>query len=126
MVTNQVGNKQDTVEVVHEALIRHWEKFRKWMDEDRDFRTWQQGFRADLKRWQEMNQDEGALLRGAPLAVATERLVERHANLTEIEQNFINASLKQQHQQERQRKLIFAVAIATVIIMTILAIFAFK
>ena len=36
----------EIVEVVHEALIQNWERLRKWMDEDREFRTWQERLRA--------------------------------------------------------------------------------
>ncbi len=43
VVTNQVGNEQDTVEVVHEALIRHWGQLRLWLEQDRDFLTWRLG-----------------------------------------------------------------------------------
>ncbi|MBI1879012.1 MAG: hypothetical protein HYR94_12475, partial [Chloroflexi bacterium] len=43
VVTNQAEDALDTVEVVHEALIRHWEKLRQWMEQDRDFLAWLQG-----------------------------------------------------------------------------------
>jgi WD40 repeat protein len=121
LVTNQVENELDTVEVVHEALISNWTQLRTWIDQDREFRTWQQGFRAELQQWQEMNQDEGALLRGAPLAVATKKLAERPADLNEAERDFINASLQQQRQQEQRRRLFFIGAIVATVIMAILA-----
>ena len=67
----------ETAEVVHEALIQGWGRFREWMDADRAFRAWQERLRGNLRQWQDSGQDEGALLRGAPLLVAQNWLAER-------------------------------------------------
>jgi len=46
LVTGYDDNqKQRTVEVVHEALIRGWKRLREWMEEDREFRKWQDRLR---------------------------------------------------------------------------------
>ncbi len=57
---------QETVEVAHEALIRGWERLRKWVQEGRAFLEWLKGLRVDLARWKA----SGELLRGKPLAEA--------------------------------------------------------
>jgi WD40 repeat protein len=82
-----------TVEVAHEALIREWERLRQWLDNDREFLMWQQRLRAGLHQWEASEQDEGALLRGAPLAEAENWLNQRRADLNEAERDFIQASL---------------------------------
>jgi WD40 repeat protein len=82
-----------TIEVAHEALIREWERLRKWLDKDREFLMWQQRLRAGLHQWAASEQDEGALLRGAPLAEAENWLNRHQADLTEAEREFIQASL---------------------------------
>ncbi|MEB3217390.1 MAG: hypothetical protein VKN72_14320, partial [Nostocales cyanobacterium 94392] len=38
VVTSRNADNQETVEVVHEALIRNWGELRQWMDTDRSFR----------------------------------------------------------------------------------------
>jgi hypothetical protein len=81
--------RQDTVEVVHEALIRNWGQLREWMDADREFLTWQLGLRADLSRWEETEQDTGALLHGAPLAVAEAWLDKRADDLNPAERTIL-------------------------------------
>jgi WD40 repeat protein len=133
VVTNQVQMEpeeqetpatQNTVEVVHEALIQNWRQLRVWMDEDRKFRTWQESLRVDLKRWQETNQDEGALLRGAPLASAAEKRAERPADLSQAEKKYIEASLKRHQQREQWRKFTFSSVVIAAIIMAVLAIVA--
>jgi WD40 repeat protein len=97
VVTNQNGAEQETVEIVHEALIRHWGELRGWMETDRVFRAWQERLRGAMRQWQETNQDEGSLLRGAALAEAEEQLRKRPEELIS-ESDFIKQSL-----QDRER-----------------------
>jgi hypothetical protein len=111
VVTNQGKEGGETVELVHEALIRHWRQLQLWLEQDREFLTWRLGLRSDLKRWGETHHDEGALLRGAPLVIAREKLAERPTDLTPTEQDFIQASVAFQEQEaaareaQRQREL---------------------
>ncbi|MGW8249010.1 MAG: nSTAND1 domain-containing NTPase, partial [Anaerolineales bacterium] len=72
---DEAGN--ETVEVVHEALIGNWDRLKSWIDEARAFRTWQERLRAALRQWKSSGGDEGALLRGALLAEAEGWLADR-------------------------------------------------
>jgi WD40 repeat protein len=94
----------DTVEVVHEALIQRWGKLQGWMQEDRAFRAWQERLRGSLRQWQESGRDEGALLGGAPLAVAQSWLAERSGELSPPEAEYIQASQAQQVQRQKERE----------------------
>jgi WD40 repeat protein len=102
---------EDTVEVVHEALIREWLTLHEWMKKDRLFRAWQERLRDNIHQWSETKQDEGALLRGVPLSEAEEKLKERREELSPSEQNFIQLSIEQRDQlrqleeERRQREL---------------------
>ncbi|WP_017314558.1 tetratricopeptide repeat protein [Mastigocladopsis repens] len=93
VVTSQNAANQETVEVVHEALIRNWEELRQWMNADRSFRAWQERLRFAMLQWQKMQRDEGALLRGAVLKEAEEKLEQRREELSKGEQEFIQASV---------------------------------
>ena len=106
VVTGRDAAGRETAEVVHEALIGRWGRFRGWMDADRAFRAWQERLRASLRGWQESKQDEGALLAGAPLAAAESWLAERPADLSAAEAAYIEASgaLQARRQRERQRR----------------------
>ena len=106
VVTGRDAQGHETVEVVHEALIQKWGRFREWMDADRAFRAWQERLRGSLRQWQESGQDEGALLAGAPLAVAQGWLSERENELNLAETDYIQASqiIQTQHQKERERR----------------------
>jgi WD40 repeat protein len=112
VVTSQNAANQETVEVVHEALIRNWGEFRQWMNADRSFRAWQDRLRSVMYQWEQTQRDEGALLRGTALAEAEEKLKLRREDISAGEQEFIQASValrdREQKQQERRRRLTFS------------------
>lgn len=47
------------------------------MQENRKFGIWQQGLMVALQQWVDSSKDDGALLRGATLAVAKDWLQQR-------------------------------------------------
>ncbi len=106
IVTGQDATGKELVEVVHEALIRHWGQLRAWMDADRAFRIWQERLRTALRQWEASDRDEGALLRGALLAQAERWLTERETELSAAENAFIRVSveLRERRQTERERR----------------------
>ncbi|MEC4818046.1 MAG: CHAT domain-containing protein, partial [Scytonema sp. PMC 1069.18] len=93
---------EDTVEVVHEALIREWITLREWMNANREFRVWQERLKVALSEWKSNNHDSGALLRGGPLSVAQEWLHKRSDEMTSFEIEFIRASTQQQKRRRRR------------------------
>jgi hypothetical protein len=98
VITSQdKATEQETVEVIHEALIRRWQRLRNWIEEDRQFLTWRDQLQAVLHQWKRSGNDEGALLRGRLLRDAQDWKIQRPESLTEDEQTFIQAS--QQYEQ---------------------------
>jgi WD40 repeat protein/DNA-binding SARP family transcriptional activator len=129
VVTGRDAQGRETVEVAHEALIQKWSRFQEWMDADRAFRLWQERLRGGLRQWQESGRDEGALLRGAPLAVAQGWLSERGEELSQSEVEYIQQSqaLQERRQRERQRqrqRVVLGLAAGLVVALA-LAVFAF-
>jgi serine phosphatase RsbU (regulator of sigma subunit) len=94
---------QQTAELVHEALIQTWTRFKEWIDEDRQFRTWQEQVRVEIERWKKAGGDEGALLRGRLLAEAEQWLKERPDDIAVEERGFILASHELQEQELNER-----------------------
>ncbi|MEW5801630.1 MAG: trypsin-like peptidase domain-containing protein [bacterium] len=96
---------EETVEIVHEALIKEWSSLREWMEADRIFRTWQERLRAAMHQWEASGTDEGALMRGAPLVEAEDWLLKRRSDLREDERIFIEAglTLRERERTERER-----------------------
>lgn len=129
VVTGQSAAGDETVEVVHEALIQRWGRLRAWMDADRTFRTWQEDLRAALRAWDDSGRDDGALLRGIRLGQAESWVAERGPELSDAERGFIEASAgfrerSEAEQAGRRRRTIFALT-GGLLIAAALAIFAF-
>jgi WD40 repeat protein/DNA-binding SARP family transcriptional activator/energy-coupling factor transporter ATP-binding protein EcfA2 len=105
VVTDRDALGGEIVEIVHEALIINWSRFQQWMKEDRTFRAWQERVRSSMRQWQTTRQNEGALLRGVPLAEAEGWLAEKKGDLSEAECAYIQASidLHEQRNLERER-----------------------
>nr|WP_084613273.1 hypothetical protein [Planktothrix rubescens] len=120
--------EQETVEVVHEALIKNWGQLRQWMATDREFRTWQERLRTAMNYWQEKNRDQGLLLRGAALVQAVEQLKTRREELSQDEQEYIQLSQelhdKEEKQKRRQRQQIVGGSIAFAVIVALLGVWS--
>jgi WD40 repeat protein len=107
LITSRNAVAEETLQVVHEALIQNWSKLRQWIETDRSFRNWQERLRTAMQQWEASGRDEGALLRGKPLADAEEWFQKRPEELA-AEQKYIQASLalqeREHKQQQRQRQ----------------------
>ncbi len=118
VVTNRVPTGQETVEIVHEALIQSWGRLQTWLNENRAFRIWQERLRMALEQWELNNWDEGVLLRGALLVEAEAWLQSRANELSPQELLFLDASITLRNQEllaakaQRQRELAQAQALA--------------
>ncbi|MBV6624257.1 MAG: CHAT domain-containing protein [Rivularia sp. (in: Bacteria)] len=100
---NQVTGVE-TVEIVHEALIKNWRRLQKWMREDWDFRYWQEQLRVFIRQWEKSDKDNGALLRGKSLVDAEVWLLQRSNQLSLVEESFINLSLDLRDREVREKK----------------------
>ncbi|NET07704.1 MAG: hypothetical protein F6K16_23970, partial [Symploca sp. SIO2B6] len=98
VVTSVDDVKQETVEIVHEALIQNWDDLQKWIENDRKFRTWQEGLRFAIRQWQQSGKDQGALLRGRQLFEAEDWLQRRRTDL-EAEREYIEVSVEERNVQ---------------------------
>ena len=105
VVTNRNQVTQvETVEIVHEALIKNWRRLQKWMREDGEFRYWQEQLRVFIKQWEQSEKDDGALLRGKPLIDAEEWLLQRLNQISSVEERFISLSLELRRRERREKK----------------------
>ncbi|MEA5598987.1 CHAT domain-containing protein [Rivularia sp. UHCC 0363] len=97
-------NKEETVEIIHEALIRQWVRFRQWIQDNREFRIWQERLKLEIRDWENNQQNPEALLQGTRLAVAADWYKITREHLTPSQQDFITASITNQQQKLRQNK----------------------
>ncbi|NJP11109.1 MAG: CHAT domain-containing protein [Leptolyngbyaceae cyanobacterium RU_5_1] len=107
VVTNRHESSQsETVEIVHEALIRSWERLAQWMQADGDFRRWQEQLRTARRQWQQSGQDDGSLLHGKSLTDAVDWEQNRAIDLSSGDLDFIQQSLalRDRELQKLQRR----------------------
>lgn len=96
LVTSQVTRGgEETIEVSHEALIRHWDRLKSWVDADRRFLLWQQRLRIVVDQYEENHKSADLLLRGFPLTEAVEWQKNKPDSFAQRERQFVMASQTQ-------------------------------
>jgi len=116
-----------TVEVAHEALIRHWPTLRSWLDEDREGRLVHRRLTEAAQDWEALGKELGALYRGTRLAGATEWAESHDSELNELEREFLAASRKVELgeiEATRRRSRRLGVLVAALAIFLVVAIAA--
>jgi WD40 repeat protein/class 3 adenylate cyclase/energy-coupling factor transporter ATP-binding protein EcfA2 len=94
-----------TVQVAHEALIRHWPTLREWLDEDREGRLLHRRLTESAQEWEALGRDSGALFRGARLATTGDWATAHDQELNQLERDFLTASRQaSEREAERQRR----------------------
>jgi WD40 repeat protein len=106
--------EEETVEIVHEAMISGWFRLQMWLDLNRDFRTWQERMRTSMRLWKDAGQDEGALLQGVVLTTAEAWLKERPQEISSDGRYFIKRSI--QVRDRKRRRTIYGLTGFSVIV----------
>ncbi|MBD1905566.1 pentapeptide repeat-containing protein [Trichocoleus sp. FACHB-832] len=85
---------EETVEIVHEALIRHWSLLRKWVNDNRKYLIQKRKIEAAASEWQIKGKVKDYLLQGKALTNAKVFQKEQSENLrlSELAKEFIKAS----------------------------------
>jgi hypothetical protein len=94
---------EESVEVAHEALIRQWPRLQEWLDSNRERLRRHEELAEAAARWLALERDPGALLRGAPLALAEALAADDQTALTAPEAEYLRASLTAIAAEQRAR-----------------------
>jgi WD40 repeat protein len=104
LLVTRGGENGPTVEVAHEALIRHWPRLRdEWLEGDRQ-RLRLRAALSEAAADHERAGDEGLLWRGNRLAEAEKLAGAGGLPLTEREKTFVAASVERQARRDRERR----------------------
>jgi WD40 repeat protein/class 3 adenylate cyclase len=95
---------EGTAEVAHEALIREWPTLREWLSEDREGLRVHRRLTEASQEWELLDQDPGALYRGARLAQAVEWSEANPHHLNAQEKAFLDASQDASQREEAERE----------------------
>lgn len=122
VVTNRnESTAEETVEIVHEALIRSWGRLEQWLIVDGDFLRWREQLRLAIRLWENSGHDQGVLLRGKALIDAQEWQLQRAQELNTNEIRFINKSGELRELEVKQQQRIRKIGISSLVTGLILA-----
>jgi class 3 adenylate cyclase/WD40 repeat protein/energy-coupling factor transporter ATP-binding protein EcfA2 len=110
------------VEVAHEALLREWPRFQRWLEEDREGVRLRAHLADAAANWEADGRDQGELYRGARLSATLDWTTSHADDLSPLEQEFVTASgtehqratAQQQRQNRRLRGLLAGAAVLLV------------
>ena len=80
-----------TIEVAHEALIREWPRYRRWVDEERESLLLERRLDAAAVEWNDNGRDASFLLAGGRLEQVERWATEGDVRLTDDERGFLEA-----------------------------------
>ena len=98
------ASRAATVEIAHEALIREWDRLRRWLADSRNDLRLQRQLAAAAQSWAENSRDVSYLLPGARLAHFEAWAAETELALTAAEQAFLEAGLAERDRQQAQEE----------------------
>ena len=108
-----------TIEVAHEALMREWGRFRRWIDSGREQVRLHRRLATAAREWDAAGREQSYLLRGSNLAQFDALAAESTIALTEVEREFVDASrtaneleLARERRQNRRLRTLLAGAVA--------------
>jgi hypothetical protein len=97
LVTTSRDKDEESVQIIHDSLIREWARLQRWLKKDRAFLSWQRswsGKHGSGDTGEASGRDEGRPLRGRRLEEAERWQKERGKDLGEAEREFVQASLE--------------------------------
>jgi uncharacterized protein YjbI with pentapeptide repeats len=111
VVTSRNSSGQETVEVVHEALIRHWQLLQGWIDENRSKIIQKNRIERLATEWQQNKQLNDYLLQGKQLKEAQAFQKEEFLNfaLSDLACEFIKKSIKYERKRALKTASFFAI-----------------
>jgi len=115
----------DSVEIVHEALIREWPRLRGWLSEDREGLLRHRRLTEAAIEWDSHARDESFLYRGGRLAAWQDRPA---ADLNLLERAFLDAGRRREADERSaartRTRLTISVLSAALVLITALALAA--
>ncbi|NEQ19179.1 MAG: hypothetical protein F6K28_04675 [Microcoleus sp. SIO2G3] len=115
------------IDVVHEALIRHWKRLRNWQDENQEAMIVERDIETQAQQWQaaEKRNAPGMLLQGVKLAKAEDYLSKYgHLGMLDgVAEDYIKVSRQEDKNRRRRQQLTIGGVIGVVSLAAIVAAF---
>ncbi|MDI3418714.1 nSTAND1 domain-containing NTPase [Streptomyces luteolus] len=101
VVVTRRPTERDTAELAHQAIVEKWPRLQRWVEENREFRGWQEGLRRSLRTWQEQGRPRKPALGREQITEARRWIRTRGTEIPADEAEFVSASA----QVRRRRQL---------------------
>jgi WD40 repeat protein len=109
LTVREKSGRETPVELVHEAVLTQWPRFRKWLDEDLSAILMHSRLTAATRRWEEEGRNTGLLLReGRELGEAEDLEATIPSTLSDGERSLIDASRKAVRHRRALRRGVIA------------------
>ena len=113
-----------TVNVAHEALIRHWARFRGWLETDGAGLLIHRRLNDAAREWEALGREPEALYRGARLAAAVQWATDHADDITNLERSFLAAGQTAERRRSRPLRILAGGLAALTLIVAVLAVFS--
>jgi hypothetical protein len=95
---------EGTVEVAHEALLSHWPRLARWLEDDEQGRVVRRHLAPAAREWARSGRPDAELYRGARLASALDWAAGHAGDLNPAETEFLDASRAAADQELREQR----------------------
>jgi WD40 repeat protein len=111
-----------TVSVVHEALLREWQRVKEWLKENREFLRMRDRLDSSLKLWSNRGKQKDDLLGpGLPLAEGEKLLSDHEPSLSREQIEYIRASIAERKRTKQVQERIRYGVMAAMAVLAIVA-----
>ncbi|MEY9861347.1 WD40 repeat protein [Catenulispora sp. GAS73] len=109
VVVSRASDGTEIVDLAHQALVQQWPTLRDLLEQQREFRAWQEQLRSSLSQWEAANHEPSGLLRGTAMATAAKWAAERPGDLTPTERTYVQGSVARDRRRIRVLRTVIAV-----------------
>src|SRR5271165_5294020 len=111
-----------TVSVVHEALLREWQRVKEWLKENREFLRMRDRLDSSLKLWLSRGKQKDDLLGpGLPLAEGEKLVSDHEPSLSREEIEYIRVSIAERKRRKQVQERIRYAVMAAIAVLAIVA-----
>ncbi|MEV5146302.1 trypsin-like peptidase domain-containing protein [Streptomyces sp. NPDC052727] len=121
LVTSRAVDGAEIADLAHDALIGSWGRLRDWLAADREFRSWQERLRRNLRQWERIGRLNGGLLQEPMLTEALTWSERRPQDITAEERAYIDAGRALRNRRARRGRLVTGVIAVLAVLAATLA-----
>lgn len=116
---NDKGEDEANYELVHEALVRSWQKLARWIDETREERVLREELEEVVRPWVRRGERADETWQGTTLHVMLERINALDVELSDDMRRFLDVSKRRDEEQRRRERFRVTAAFAFLSIVAI-------